>query len=126
VNGEIILHDESIILEKADDMMKTSGSLGHYLNSLEAFAIPFVAGVADDDLGFQETALSFCRSTREAILTIAALRKAGGARYESCVRLYDSWSKRLQAEDLKKKMKDLENKIRETSDVPKIKPVGGV
>jgi hypothetical protein len=125
-DGEINLELEpKTLLEIADTTIKTAGPLATYLNSLEAFAIPFVAGVADDDLGFQETAISFCRSIPAVIPLIAAMRTVGGAHYESCVKLYDCWSKRLKAEDLRKQMKDLEGKIKATP-VHKIKPVGGV
>src|SRR5205085_10170491 len=35
-----------------------------YLNSLEAFAIPFTAGVADEDIGYRETARPFCQGAQ--------------------------------------------------------------
>jgi hypothetical protein len=82
-----------------------------FVNSLEAFAIPFVAGVADDELGFQETAAAFCSAIKQWMLFIFILRMQGN-RFESCLRLYESWSARLEAEKLKPLVKSLSEKIK--------------
>lgn len=68
-----------------------------YLNSLEAFAIPFAAGVADDDLGFQETALGFCNLVKEIMPVLFQMRRKRIARYESTVKLFELWNIRLAA-----------------------------
>jgi hypothetical protein len=52
------------------------------------------------------------------------MMRSGGVRYESCVKLYDCWSKRLVAQQLRKNMKDLENKMKTTPE-PRIKPMNG-
>jgi hypothetical protein len=44
----------------AQQYQKMPNDIVRVLNSLEAFAIPFAAGVADDEVGFQETATAFC------------------------------------------------------------------
>ena len=38
---------------------KVNNEVVDFLNKSESFAIPFAAGVADDAIGFQETAASF-------------------------------------------------------------------
>jgi hypothetical protein len=52
--GKITPHWDKIAVE----MVK-------YLYKAEAFAIPFAAGVADDQIGFQETAVAFCSATSQ-------------------------------------------------------------
>ncbi|MFZ0859893.1 MAG: hypothetical protein WAN18_04370, partial [Candidatus Sulfotelmatobacter sp.] len=45
-----------------------------YLNALEAFAIPFAAGVADEDIGYRETARPFCQGALAYMPVIFQLR----------------------------------------------------
>ncbi len=124
VNGEIELSGKLNIPDVNKQTLQVGFPLLAYMNSLEAFAIPFAAGVADDDLGFQETARAFCESVQRIIVAFVISRMVG-PRYESCIRLYDCWSKRLKTDDLRKQMKDLEGKIKATP-ISKINPVGGV
>jgi len=90
-------------------------------NELEAFAIPFAAGVADDDLGFQETAASFCQLVEQLIGMIALLRKTG-ARYESTLVLYERWKSRLVAQSLEEPMKQMREIHKQASEKGKVKP----
>jgi len=127
-NVEFEISDGEIAIKSAWDQRlmaqqyaQITRNLTAYMNFLEAFAIPFAAGVADDELGFQETATAFCGCVRRVILAIVLIRKAG-VRYESCTNLYDCWSKRLLAHQLRKNIKDLESKIKTTPE-PKIKPM---
>jgi len=91
------------------------------LNSLEAFAIPFAAGVADDEVGFQETAGTFCQIVEQLIGMVIVLRRTG-ARYESTVKVYDRWKSRLVAQDLEGKMKLMQQQHKTMAEKGKIKP----
>ena len=82
-------------------------------NSIEAFAIPFVAKVADDDIGYQETALGFCQQVKQLMPAIFYMRRKNVARYESTVQLFDRWNKRLVASAMAPHMKSLEVFIRD-------------
>ncbi|MGC2706571.1 MAG: hypothetical protein WA361_18790 [Candidatus Acidiferrales bacterium] len=93
------------------------------LNSFEAFAIPFIAGVADDDLGFQETAVGFCRQVKELMPAIFYTRRKNMARYESTVRLFDLWNKRLEASSMVPLVKSMQAVIRAANE-GKIKSIG--
>jgi hypothetical protein len=95
-NGEIISH--SFDLKALNDEMLECGSVVLYLNSLEAFAIPFAAGLANEDIGFTETARPFCQGLQEAMPALFQLRQTNRGRYESAVKLYEMWSRRLAAE----------------------------
>jgi hypothetical protein len=90
------------------------------LNSLEAFAIPFAAGVADDEIGFQETAAAFCAMVEPLIGVIFLLRRLGN-RYESTVKIYDRWKSRLVAQNLEGKMKQIQEQHKAVAEKGKVK-----
>jgi hypothetical protein len=125
VHGEIVATADIDLARRASELAKLATQLTPYLNSMEAFAIPFAAGVADDELGFRETAYAFCEGFKQTAPMIFSLRRKEGPRYESSVRLYECWSIRLEAEKMKKQVKDLQAKIGAAPDT-KIKPVDGV
>jgi hypothetical protein len=95
-NGEIVAHFFNVKL-LADELPKHSAAV-HFLNMLEAFAIPFAAGVADDDIGYRETARPFCQAVLNYMPAIFQLRVQNSGRYESIVKLYETWNTRLAAE----------------------------
>jgi hypothetical protein len=111
--GEIVEHnfDEQRIAICNRELLSISSAFVEFLNYLEAFAIPFVAGVADDELGFQETASAFCRFLAEVMIVVATFRSQG-PRFESCVKLYECWNARLEAEKLKPLMQSMSEKIK--------------
>lgn len=102
--GQIVEHnfDEKRIalVRKAAESPGGESTIVEYvkhLNNLEAFAIPFVAGVADDEIGFQETASAFCHVLGNVMFFIFLLRQQN-RRFKSCIDLYESWSVRIEAE----------------------------
>lgn len=92
-----------------------------YLNSLEAFAIPFAAGVADDDIGFQETGTAF-RYAIERFIGAIILLRATGVRYESAIRLYDRWKNRHDAQNIEGQMRKMQEQMKTASEKGKSKP----
>jgi hypothetical protein len=123
--GEIALHNfdarKTALCERELSVIMRDGVA--FLNSLEGFAIPFVAGVADDELGFQETASSFCRGLSEFMPMVVVLRKHG-PRYESSVKLYESWIARLEAEKMKSLVQSMSEKIK-AAEKAKFPPLEG-
>lgn len=111
--GEIVEHnfDRQKIALCEREVLSISSAFVELLNYLEAFAIPFVAGVADDELGFQETASAFCQFLAELMIVVAAFRNQG-PRFESCVRLYESWNVRLEAQKLKPLVQSMSETIK--------------
>ena len=97
--------------------------LANYLNTLEAFAIPFVARVADADVGFRETALAFCQGVKLMMPALFYMRQTQSARYESTIRLYELWNKRLQATSAAQAIKPMQELIR-SADNERIRPMG--
>ena len=123
--GEIVDHsfDAPKMVVCTREIGVVSTEAVSYINSLEAFAIPFVAGVADGELGFQETAASFCKAAKEVMIFIFYLRSQG-TRFESCIRLYESWNLRLEAEKMKPLVEDWNEKIK-AAEKARFPPLGG-
>jgi len=109
-NGEIVNHNFDTKLLNAE-AQKIIYPLVNYLNIFEAFAIPFVARVADDDLGYQETAMSFCQTVK-SLMPAFFHQRLTGVRFESTIRLYDTWSKRLVASRVAPAMKPMEELLK--------------
>lgn len=121
-NGEIISHDcDTKVLDSEIPTVETL--LVNYLNTMEAFAIPFAAGVADDELGFKETAMAFCQGVKVLMPAFFQMRRKGAARYESTIKLYETWNKRLVVAALSPAMKSLEELVKSV-EKEKIKPLG--
>ena len=67
------------------------------VNILEAFAIPFIEGVADEEIGYRETVSGFCAAVQAFMPLIYQLRVTNAGRFESTVKLYEIWNGRLFA-----------------------------
>lgn len=106
-NGEIRFTAPIDLKRIAAEYAKVGFETVNYLNKLEAFAIPFAANVADDVLGFQETAPAFLRAV-EGVIGIIALMRTAGPRYESIIGVYDLWHCRLEAQNMQKKLKEMQ------------------
>lgn len=93
-----------------------------YLNRLEAFAMTFISGVADEMVAYRETAAGFCQLVKEAVPFIYAFRQRG-IRYESTIRLSEMWNNRLQSEALTKQKAQIEKHLQGIKPAT-IKPLG--
>jgi hypothetical protein len=95
-----------------------------FLNTLEAFAIPFVARVADDSLGFQETGRAFCAMVKDVLPLVYEMgRKEHSGRYESTVKLYEHWNDMLIAEDAAINLKRAEQASKSRPKPERIEPL---
>jgi hypothetical protein len=123
VDGEIRFHnlDQAALSALSKQYSQMTTDLIQCLNSAEAFAIPFAAGVADDEVGFQETAAAFCREVEQLIGALFLLRK-GGMKFESTVKVYDHWKSRLVALGIEDKMKQMQEQHKKVAEKGKIKP----
>jgi hypothetical protein len=123
VNGEIVVEDfaQAARLALQVEFQKMPIDIVKCLNSLEAFAIPFASNVADDEVGFQETAATFCE-TADRLIGFVVLLRATGVRYESTMRLYDRWKSRLVAQNLEGKMKELQEQHKAAAAKGQVKP----
>jgi hypothetical protein len=67
------------------------------INGFEYFAIPFAVGVADEDIGYRETALAFCEALPFCMAAIYLFRTKNRGRFDSTIRLYEIWTRRTAA-----------------------------
>jgi len=95
-NGEFVSHHFDL-QRIAAEAPKAKLAL-KYLNVLEAFAIPFAEGVADENIGFRETARPFCQGAQLYMPFLFFLRSQNLGRFESIVKLYTIWTNRLAAD----------------------------
>ena len=58
------------------------------------------AGVADEDIGFTETAPAFVNMMNRVVPAIYYMRVLQGARYASVLKLFDLWNSRIAAKAL--------------------------
>jgi hypothetical protein len=79
---------------------KVADEIVSFLNKAESFAIPFAAGVADDAIGFQETAASFINGINTFMSAIYFLRMTQKVRYASVLKLWNIWHDRIVAKAL--------------------------
>jgi len=94
----------------------------NFLNKCESFAIPFAEGVADDRIGFQETATVFISSINGLTPAIYYLRQTQGGRYASVLKLWNIWHDRIAAQALAPAMKGIQELI-DAAEKNKIKPI---
>lgn len=89
-------------------------------NAMEAFAVFFTKGVADEEIAFSSVGLTFCASIKKWYPFICMVRSEGNLNYyDNIVKLYQIWDsrkKRLvlgnQVENIRKQLSDLKfNKI---------------
>ncbi len=119
-SGEIVSHHFNL-KQLAEELPKIQAVVT-YLNALEAFAIPFAAGVADEDIGYRETARPFHQAAQTCMPAIFQLRVLQAGRFESVVRLYASWNRRLAAEVTAPVMKAMQELARDAGK-DRIKPL---
>jgi hypothetical protein len=95
----------------------------HFLSKAESFAIPFAEGVADDRIGFQETAASFIAAISAFMPAIYYLRKTQNVGYASVLKLWNIWHDRMVAKALTPEvMKRIQDLI-QAAEKNKIKPI---
>jgi len=82
-----------------------------FLNSLEGFAPFFVSGIAEEKVGYQETATSFCEGVKRYMPVIWLVRSVG-VWYESTVILYEIWSNRQECEALTRSKESIQAKLK--------------
>jgi hypothetical protein len=96
-----------------------------FLNAFEAFAIPFVARVADDDLGYQETGTSFCAAVKDWLILFYKMRGTHySGPYQSTITLYERWTTRRKSDDAAQALKNAEATARKQGKPERVDPLG--
>lgn len=109
LDGEITFPNfpESSVLV---DFQKCQYEMMTFLNSIEAFAVFFVSGVAEESVAYRETGTTFCVTMKKMMPAVYLYRKYG-VRYESTVKLYEIWSARAASEELLKTKKSIDTEL---------------
>lgn len=81
------------------------------MNMLEGFAMFFVTGLADEEIGYRETALAFCGLAKSLMPAFWYYREQKRAMYKSVVELYEMWGNRLAVEKLEEKRQEVERDL---------------
>ncbi len=75
-------------------------------NSIESFAAPFIAGVADEQIAFTAVGRTFCHTVKDYYSDYCIVRTEtdkGFNPYENTIQLYNIWSERIKKHGLKNK-----------------------
>jgi len=91
-----------------EGMQKIGLEVVAFLNKAESFAIPFAAGVATDEIGFEETAAAFCTQIRVAMPAVFFLMQTQGVGYKSVRKLYSLWNDRAAAKAMAPALKPIQ------------------
>ena len=94
-----------------------------HLNGLEYFAILFAAGIADEDIGYRETALAFCEGLDYSMAAVHHLRSKNRGRFDSTVKLFEIWKRRTTARAVAPFMTSMQALIKQ-AESDKIKILG--
>lgn len=87
---------------KLSDVQREMAELEPYvfMNLLEGFSIFFVSGMANEEVGYYETAIPFIEQMQYFMPCFLATRMEGRGRYISAITLYERWQKRYITEHL--------------------------
>ncbi len=93
------------------------------MNMLEGFAMFFVTGLADEEIGYRETAIAFCELSASLMPVFWYYRETKRAMYKSVIELYEMWHNRLALEKLQERREEVERDLSRVK--PRtIKPIG--
>jgi hypothetical protein len=121
LNGEFVSHDFSDA-----DVAKAAAvqsSMVGFMNSLEAFAMFFVTGLAAEEIGYRETAIAYCESSAKFMPAFWWFRQHRYGMYKSVVELYELWFARLRTEELQQRKAEIEKTL-STTPSRQIKTIG--
>lgn len=110
LDGEIKQVNWDLAILQAD-WMKIGDLTVEFLNKAECFAIPFAAGVADDSIGYQETAAAFCAQVNALLPAIWHLKQTQNVNYKSILTLFGIWNNRLTADRIAPAYKGMQQLI---------------
>ena len=122
-DDSIKLDPSALTPEDAEKINKHSERLSRYTNSLEGFAVFFVTGVADDNVGFLTCGRAFVKSFEEWF-PVYALSDSLEHHAKATQTLYAQWSARIRQLELVAQQEEIKRKLDPKKAQPK-KPYGG-
>lgn len=131
--NNIVFYDKSQVEVKADKVKVTSTAMPEDIraliqvgtefltlfNAMDAFAIFFLAGVADEKLAFSAVGTHYCQIVRRH-LSHLMIHKGG---FDNVLQLFFLWNGRLESLRLQMERQEIENNLQKIQN-KFIKPVG--
>lgn len=125
-DGETIGEDSASWMKAAE---RFSLDIGYILNQLEAFAIYFDKGAADEQVAYGSTGIVFCDIAERMAPFIVSIRE-GNTRssvvsgpFQSTVNMYKVWASRLKSEYLQSQVDAMQEEMGGLETAPR-KPIG--
>jgi hypothetical protein len=106
-----------------DQMMEIATEMLPVVNSMEAFAVYFMSGAADEKVAYSCVGASFCYYTKKVLAQIAPFHDTG--HFHNLLRLFLLWNARSECEKLLRERQLVEEKLRSV-DNTFIAPVGTI
>lgn len=117
-DSKISMTSEGLTQEDADKCNLCSEKMSKLINSIEGFAVFFVTGVADDNVGFLTCGRGYVKLFEE-LFPIYALADALDNHCKASQALYGRWKSRIEQLELVSQHKEISKKI----DPGKLKPM---
>ncbi|EGQ8146827.1 hypothetical protein WOC09_23455 [Vibrio parahaemolyticus] len=114
--SEIVVETDSIIIKPYkddEDYLKVKEVIPEFvelMNAMEAFAVYFTSGVADESTAYNCLGSSYCNHLKKA-LPLAHIFDQNDKSYSASMQLFKVWYSRLVAEELELEQKKLMAKI---------------
>ena len=88
-----------------------------FTNNLEAFAMAFNKGLADESVVYESVARSYCDIVEELYLYYCMQRSdKHSGEYDNTISLYKKWRKRLQLPVLREAKKEIDEQLDDVSE----------
>mgnify|MGYP001332179360 CR=1 FL=1 len=110
------------LMEEQKKMMKITGRFTEAFNAIEAFAVFFVSGVADENVAFSSVGKTYCYTVRHYLPDVVPVLELGG-HYRNMIKLFLMWNARLEKQKLLKDKGKIEQQLDRVRD-KFIRPVG--
>ena len=108
--------------EELDKFMKIVPEICLAFNALDAFAVFFTSGVADERVAYSCVGATFCNTVRSHLPSILILNQEG-SNYQSIIELFTMWNNRAEAEQLMRSRESIQSEL-DGLDDSFIRPVG--
>lgn len=116
------LHTKEIKHDDLDKLSNAEPVINRYLNGMEAFALFFLSGVADEHIAFHTNGKTFVKMAEEAfkIFPVCNVAREDAQPIKA---LYFRWRDKLDAQKMLEEKDNIERKLKDM-DQKEIKPIG--
>lgn len=116
------LHTKKIKRDDVEKLSEAEPLINRYLNGMEAFALFFLSGVADEKIAFHTNGKTFVLMAEEAF-KLFPIFNVSQEDAKPIKALYFMWRDKLDAQRMLKEKEEIESKLKEY-DQKEIRPIG--